>query len=185
MTYRNVILSALLSLGLAASSFAAHHAKGEGAEPSVFTQSFLGYYGGETDKLVDLAKAFSEDGFDWRPADGIRSVRESILHVASANYFIASRFLGAEMPEGLNPRGFEDFVKGKAATIKTLETSIEFVKKAVGNVDEASLSESIKMFGRDSTKMGAVMVLGGHAYEHLGQLIAYARSSGVVPPWSQ
>ena len=30
--------------------------------------------------------------------------------------------------------------------------------------------------------MGAAMAVGGHAYEHLGQLIAYARSSGVVPP---
>ena len=24
-----------------------------------------------------------------------------------------------------------------------------------------------------------------HLHEHLGQLIAYARSNGVVPPWSR
>jgi hypothetical protein len=24
-----------------------------------------------------------------------------------------------------------------------------------------------------------------HLHEHLGQLIAYARSNGVTPPWSQ
>jgi hypothetical protein len=25
----------------------------------------------------------------------------------------------------------------------------------------------------------------GHLHEHLGQLIAYARSNNVVPPWSK
>ncbi len=29
------------------------------------------------------------------------------------------------------------------------------------------------------------MIVSGHAHEHLGQAIAYARSNGVVPPWSQ
>ena len=88
------------------------------------------------------------------------------------------------MPEGINPRQFNKTIKSKEDTIKVLKDSIQFVKEAVGGLDEAGLAESIKLFGNDSSKMGAVLVLGGHAYEHLGQLIAYARSSGVAPPWS-
>ncbi len=34
------------------------------------------------------------------------------------------------------------------------------------------------------TKQGALMLLLGDQHEHLGQSIAYARSNGVVPPWS-
>jgi hypothetical protein len=37
----------------------------------------------------------------------------------------------------------------------------------------------------DSTKQAAAMMLLGGQHEHLGQSIAYARSNGVVPPWSK
>ncbi len=151
---------------------------------TTFQKTFLAHYTSETDKLVNLAEAFSEDGMNWRPAEGIRSVREAILHVAGANYGIA-RVLGAQIPEGINPRGFDKTVKGKADTIKVLKESIAFAKKAVKSLNEDSLNEEVKFFGMEAPRMQAAMILGGHAYEHLGQLIAYARSSGVVPPWSQ
>lgn len=151
---------------------------------TTFQKAFLAHYSAETDKLVDLAGAFSEEGYKWRPDDGIRSVREAILHVAGANYFF-SGMLGKKAPEGLNPRQFDKTIKTKAEAIKVLKESIAFAKSAIRGLDEESLSEQIKLFGGEAPRMQAVMLLGGHCYEHLGQLIAYARSSGVVPPWSQ
>ncbi|MCZ6675328.1 MAG: DinB family protein [Verrucomicrobia bacterium] len=177
-----LLLSALLVMGLTVSTFGAAHKAGE--KLTTFQQVFLKSYTGETDKLVDLAEAFSEKGYSWRPAEGIRSVREAILHIASANYGIASK-LGKEVPEGVNPRSFEKSITGKAETIKVLKDSIRFAKAAVRGLNEESLKEQIDLYGNESPRMAAVMVLGGHAYEHLGQLIAYARSSDVVPPWSK
>ena len=182
MKISKVLIAALVAWGLIGSAIADHHKKGE---MSVFQKTFLGAYSGETDKLVSLAEEFSEKGFEWRPAEGIRSVHEAVLHVATANYGIGSRFLGKSLPDGLNPRELGKTVKTKAEAVKVLKESIQFVKDAVAGMDEASLAEPIKMFGNDTTRMGAVLIVGGHAYEHLGQLIAYARSSGVVPPWSQ
>jgi uncharacterized damage-inducible protein DinB len=182
MKTSKVLIAVAIVCGLFVSSFADHHKKGES---SVFLSTFLGTYGGETDKLVNLAEAFPEDGFEWRPAEGIRSVREAVLHVAGANYQIGSRYFGTEMPEGVNPREFDKTIKSKAEAITVLKESIQFIKESVGDLDDASLAEPIKLFGNDSNRMAAVLVIGGHAYEHLGQLIAYARSSGVVPPWSQ
>jgi len=43
----------------------------------------------------------------------------------------------------------------------------------------------VKLFGRDMTKLGALMLILEDQHEHLGQSIAYARSNGVVPPWSK
>jgi hypothetical protein len=34
------------------------------------------------------------------------------------------------------------------------------------------------------TERGAYMLLLSHVHEHLGQSIAYARSNGIVPPWT-
>jgi hypothetical protein len=41
------------------------------------------------------------------------------------------------------------------------------------------------LFGRDTTKQGAALMLLMDQHEHLGQSIAYARSNSVVPPWSK
>ena len=178
MKLRSALLPILLIAGFVTNSFAAHHGK------PLFVQTYLKSYTAETDKLISLAEAFSDEGMEWRPAKGIRSVREAILHVAQANYGIGSRFLGKKLPEGVNPREFRNITSNSEA-IALLKSSIQFVKDAIGSMDEAALAEEIKLFGQDSNRMGAAIAVGGHAYEHLGQLIAYARSSGVVPPWSQ
>jgi uncharacterized damage-inducible protein DinB len=47
------------------------------------------------------------------------------------------------------------------------------------------LQAPVKLFGRDMTKLGALMLILEDQHEHLGQSIAYARSNGVVPPWSK
>ena len=45
--------------------------------------------------------------------------------------------------------------------------------------------KATKLFGRDSTNAGVALLLITHMHEHLGQSIAYARSNGVTPPWSE
>jgi hypothetical protein len=47
------------------------------------------------------------------------------------------------------------------------------------------LSASVKLFGRDTSKQGGAFMLIMDQHEHLGQSIAYARTNGVVPPWSK
>jgi len=38
---------------------------------------------------------------------------------------------------------------------------------------------------RDATVDGIYLRIIIHANEHMGQLVAYARMTGVVPPWSK
>jgi len=56
---------------------------------------------------------------------------------------------------------------------------------AVGATSAAQLSESVTVFGMDMTVQGLWLLTLTHLHEHLGQSIAYARSNGVVPPWSR
>ena len=49
---------------------------------------------------------------------------------------------------------------------------------------DADLDKPVKMFGRDTTVRGVMLVAVSHEFEHLGQSIAYARTNGVVPPWT-
>ena len=136
------------------------------------------------DKLLALAEATPADKFTWRPNDKVRTVGEIYSHVAGGNYFLPTLW-GAKMPDGVDPRGFDKEAGDKAKTIATLKASFDHVHKVIDAATDADLHKTIKIFDHDGSELGGMMILPSHAHEHLGQSIAYARSIGIVPPWSQ
>ena len=71
--------------------------------------------------------------------------------------------------------------KGILAYISSRDTV-----NAIQNTTDASLSAKLVLpFPGEYTNMTAILILLGHSNEHLGQLIAYARSNGIKPPWSE
>ena len=142
-------------------------------------------------KLIDLARAIPEDKFGWRPGQGVRSVGEVVLHVASDNYLIPAALGFAPDPatgikgEDYNTAlAFEKRPMNKAAAIAELEKSFAFLKKSLGDTPATRLGQPVRMFGQPFTMQQAWILGTTHLHEHLGQLIAYARSNGVKPPWS-
>ncbi|MBK1878253.1 DinB family protein [Pelagicoccus mobilis] len=159
---------------------AGHHEKGE----NLFLQTISGKLDFANGRLLELADEFTEEGYAWRPSEGIRSVKDAVLHVAAGNYFLASK-LGAELPEGIVPFQLEKTIETKEEAIATLKASYDFAREVMVNLSEEELQEKIDFFGNEVNKMWIVLQWSDHTNEHLGQLIAYARSSGVVPPWSK
>lgn len=147
-----------------------------------YLDDFAADFDGVSKKLNDLAGAFPDGHYEWRPAEGIRSVSESIVHVAGANFFLAQA-LGVPMPEDFS-RDAEQTVTAKKDVMALLETSQEHVRKALEKSKDTELGKEIELFGGKRTVRGVFMIIAGHNHEHLGQLIAYARSTDVVPPWS-
>ncbi len=137
------------------------------------------------EKLLALAEATPADKYTWRPAPGVRTTGEVFNHVTGANYYLAT-FWGAKVPAGVNPQTLEKEISGdKAKTIAALKQSFDYIRKEIQAVPEGDLGRRIKIFGRDGSVRDDMMVIASHAHEHLGQSIAYARSNGVTPPWSQ
>ena len=177
----SLTLCSLLLIFLAAAAVAEHHE--EPMKPAGYLGSFAKDFEGACKKLVSLAEAFPADKYGWRPGDGVRSVSESFIHTAGANFFFASR-LGVPMPEDWT-REAEKTITEKAAVIEALKKSIDHIHKALQAQAGADLDEEIPFFGENKRpKRGIFMIISGHAHEHLGQAIAYARVNGVVPPWS-
>ncbi|PYQ59356.1 MAG: hypothetical protein DMF53_18980 [Acidobacteria bacterium] len=136
------------------------------------------------EKLIALANAIPTEKYGWRPGEGVRSPGEVFNHVAAANFFLPT-FWGAKVPAGVNPQTLEKEMSGdKAKTIDALTRSFDNVREAILAVPDSDLDRKVKLFGQEATVRDAMMVLVSHAHEHLGQSIAYARSNGVVPPWS-
>ena len=142
-------------------------------------------------KFHDLAEAIPESAYGWRPP-GARSVGEVLLHIASENYFIPA-MMGTPIPAatGLSATDFktlEAYEKRKltkAQIISELDASYQHLHGAMRLTTDANLLENIKFFGQDWTRQRAMLSTVTHMHEHLGQLIAYARSNNVTPPWTR
>lgn len=137
-------------------------------------------------KLVRLAEAVPAEKYTWRPAEGTRSVSELFLHVAAGNFGIASRRLGATVPEGVNLQGLEKSTTDKAQVIELLKKSVDTARQAATSVPPADLEKTSRWFdGSQVTQRYIMFFLATHNHEHLGQAIAYVRMNGITPPWTE
>jgi uncharacterized damage-inducible protein DinB len=75
-------------------------------------------------------------------------------------------------------------VTSKADVINWLKRSLEAVKEAHASETGKNLERKVKIMGREATAADAYLRIIVHANEHMGQLVAYARMTGVVPPWA-
>jgi uncharacterized damage-inducible protein DinB len=134
-------------------------------------------------ELVALASAVPPEKFSWRPAPGVRSFGEILLHVAEVNYE-ASAFWGAKTPANVDLKKIQQQGADKGSSIAALRVSFEFVRTSIAGMSDADLERQIEFYGSPSTVRAALLGVVSHAHEHLGQAIAYARMNGIVPPWS-
>lgn len=146
-------------------------------------QGYDGEWRHVSNQLVALAEATPADKYGWRPAPGVRSTSEVYMHIVTANFGLLS-VTGPAMPPDLKDDA-EKTVTSKPEVIVWLKRSLEAVKKARAAETPEHLAKSLKVDGRDSTVDAMYLRIIIHANEHMGQLVAYARMTGVVPPWSK
>ena len=175
MTYT----SSLLAIGLVLGSTTIQAAE---PAPGGMRALFLGQLADVEKKMTSLAAAMPAEKYSWRPAPGVRSISEVYVHIAGANFLFPS-MAGVKPPAGLD-RDMEKTVTAKAKVQDLLKQSFEHARQAVMGLSDEDMSKPVKMFGRDTTYGGLFFTMANHMHEHLGQSIAYARTNGVVPPWS-
>jgi uncharacterized damage-inducible protein DinB len=161
--------------------FSAHPLPAQTAPEGIW-QGYDGEWRHVTQQLIALAEATSEEKFSWRPAPGVRSTSEVYMHIAEANFYLLS-VTGPKMPADMK-EGMEKTVTAKADVISWLKRSLDAVKQAHLAVTPKDLQRKVHIADRDATVDGMYLRIIVHANEHMGQLIAYARVTGVVPPWS-
>jgi uncharacterized damage-inducible protein DinB len=151
--------------------------------PEGIWQGYDGEWKHVSQQLISLAEATPAEKYAWRPAPGVRSTSEVYMHLVIANYYLLS-VTGPKMPADLNEK-MEKSVTSKEEVISWLKRSLEAVKTAHAAITPKDLERQVKIAGRDATVDGMYLRIIVHANEHMGQLIAYARMTGVVPPWSK
>lgn len=151
----------------------------EPSDATVFVQEFHGQLDFVEGRLLQLAEAMPVDIYDWTPGEGVRSVGEVYVHIAQSNYYLLS-FLTGETVNGNEDSWNSD----KEESVSLMSRSFVVVKETTGKFTEEDLNREIEAFGYKFSVRNFMVSVIGHIHEHLGQLIAYARMNGVVPPWS-
>lgn len=150
--------------------------------PEGIWQGYDGEWLHVSQQLLALAQATPDVKFAWRPADGVRSTSEVYMHIVIANFYLLS-VTGPKMPDDLK-EGSEKSVTAKAEVVNWLRRSLDAVKQAHVKETPRDLRRKVHIADRDATVDGMYLRIIVHANEHMGQLVAYARMTGVTPPWS-
>lgn len=131
-----------------------------------------------SDKFTGLARVMAGK-YDWKPGSGVRSAGDVFNLIVEENELLARTLTGAAgggRPAPItNPEKLQEALKASYANLQ----------QTIAGLSDTDLKAPVKLFGRDMTKEAAVRYLFGDQHEHLGQSIAYARTNGVVPPWSK
>ena len=136
-----------------------------------------------SDKFTGLARVMAGK-YDWRPGPGVRSVADVFNLIVNENKMITGLITGSGGGRGAGMQGGTPITDPEKMQ-EALRASYADLKQALSGLSESDLNASVRLFGRDMTKGGAVLLLMLDQHEHLGQSIAYARSNSVVPPWSK
>jgi len=138
-------------------------------------------------KIQEHASSIPDGKYTWKPSKDVRSTGQVFLHVVQANYMLPM-FFGVQPPASM---GKDELMKLDSQTMEPakirqmLKDSYEWAAKAIADTPDADLETQTDFFGQKMTKRAAMLALTSHSHEHLGQLIAYARSNNVVPPWTE
>jgi uncharacterized damage-inducible protein DinB len=175
MNRTRLLLMAGFALLIAMAAMAQNDGPGAG-------QGWLPEFNHSSRQILALANATPAEKFAWRPAPGVRSVSEVYMHVAVANFFLLQQ-AGAKLTDPPKiSQDTEKTVKEKAEVVKWLSNSFDAVRHAY---PPAEPQKAVRFFGSDTKAENVYLRILVHNHEHMGQSIAYARSNGIVPPWSK
>lgn len=135
-------------------------------------RSVRAYFASLDRKVLEMAKDFPEDKYDYKLTPEMRSFGEVIVHIASGNVYAAKAAHGEKVNwDELDPKNY----KSKAEVVALMQESIADSEAALRGLPDESLQKVAEPW------MGVFE----HSAEHYGLLVAYYRANGLIPPESR
>ena len=140
--------------------------------PRSTSDSVRGHFASVNRRVLEMAKDFPEDKYDFRLKPEMRSFGAVIVHIASGNVYAAKAGRGENVNwDELDPKDY----KTKAEVVALLEKSITDANATLKTLPDASFAKSVE----------PCLSVTEHSAEHYGLLVAYYRANGLVPPASR
>jgi uncharacterized damage-inducible protein DinB len=127
------------------------------------------------------AEKMPEAEYGFKPDPAVRSFGQIVGHIADANYTFCSIVLGERNPA----LEIEKTKTTKAELTAAVPEAFAYCSRAYAMLTDASANETVKGFGQERNKLGALWFNASHNLEHYGNLVVYMRTKGIVPPSSE
>lgn len=123
-------------------------------------------------KILDMAKDFPEDKYDFKLKPEMRTFGAVIVHVAAGNVYAAKAGKGEKATwDELDPKDY----KTKAQIVALMEKVVADSEAVLKSLPDPSFAKTIEPW----------ISVTEHSAEHYGLLVAYYRANGLVPPESR
>jgi uncharacterized damage-inducible protein DinB len=161
----------LTSIGLTIATSSGMFAQAQ-RQPPTPDQAINGLFADLNRRVLDMARDLPEAKYSHKPSADVRSFGEVIVHIASGNIFAAKAGRGENANwDELDPKDY----KTKEAIVALLEKSITDATSSLKAIPAAYFSKTLRPW----------LAVIEHEGEHYGQLVAYYREMGLVPPESR
>src|SRR5262245_32592661 len=130
-------------------------------------------------KFIGLANAFPADKYTWRPMDGVRSVSEVLMLIATEGYGFVPSAVGGKAGVAREEAQGLSKITDKQQVIDHLTKAFAHAKQELESADPATLVAKRRVMGQDRALPDIVLAVGGDMHEHPGQLIAYRRTNQI------
>lgn len=136
-------------------------------------------------KIIAMAEDFPEDKYDFKPAATMQSFAQRLIHAAHANDFFINGVTGKKMPAMDDPKR-EEF-KTKADVVAFVKKSFADGEAAIKAKGDKGMADTVvDPFSNQQTRISDFAYgFVEHSGEIYGQLTAYYRVAGMVPPESR
>jgi uncharacterized damage-inducible protein DinB len=136
---------------------------------------------GVRNNVTRAAEKMPEESYAFKPVPEVRSFGQLVGHVADAQYMICAAAKGVARPDVQ----VEKTKTTKADLVAALKESNAFCEGAFADLTDVKAAETVKMFGRERTRLAVLNMNTSHDNEHYGNMVTYMRIKGLVPPSSE
>jgi len=140
-------------------------------------------------KVLALAELIPAEKYTWSPTPETRTIANALMHVATEWYVYVPIVVGGSRPADMAPPREAiptlEKITDKSEVLDHLRKSWSHARQQVETADLTPLLGRRQLFGQSTTLPQVLLLMAGDLHEHLGQLVTYTRSVGLVPPWSK
>jgi uncharacterized damage-inducible protein DinB len=130
-----------------------------------------------------------EDKWDYRPAEGARTVRALARHIAQAGALFTEELLreGGSFARMFDPKAREELAarlpqaNSKNEILELLRTEGADNIRRLREAGPALATKSMSTFGGEQTRLTALWFASSHEMYHRGQIASYVRQLGITP----
>lgn len=139
--------------------------------------------------VLSLAEAMPADRYDFVPSPGTftgaRTFGEQARHLATMVYMTAALVLEERSPYGPGPHNNgPGELRSKDEVLPYLRGAFANARRAVASLTAENHLDPIRSAFGPMSRAEVASGIAFHSYNHYGQMVVYARLSGVVPPTS-